>query len=665
MPPEFRSNNDEVNHALENEVDILYDCIECNVSMDDVDVSYNNDGDAYCEDCYSELYVSCDDCGEETHNEDSSTSPYGSAVCHNCYEDRYDDCDRCGDTCDRDDMIWNDNMGAYNCENCYDNEDNNPDWEVMSNEYVDTRNDFITPVGSGYSMHDGKIVKQTNPDMLDYATRKDNKADKWMKDSHDIIKSKRNVGLELEINLDQNIWSDFEDHRGQIHGLLSNAIHKTRHTKWYRQRYRPWEHGNIGIDVVNDSSVTSGNHPFGVEVVTSPRRGDVIDADIRTICEALTDEGAYVSQNCGLHLHVDTSDYDYIHFSVLSTLTKMIEPHVYAWLPSSRRNSRWAQPVSQSLGHLTHVYNRDDFIETWYDTERYFDEKYHEKRYHGLNLHCHFYARQGTEIRYHSGTLNPDKIKHWVVFWTQVFDTAYEIGEQVRKSSTSMANSNFRQSLVVEEKCPLSDVEKQLLSKYDMEVLKDYHFVKSTPDLHILYRKLRDYHRVDTNVSLYSIVSAYQYRHAIFSERVKALTFDAMMDLFSIPKSTRDYYYNRYYDRRNDTYFDHNHLNRCYSRVTDWYDYDTLKQEFIRVGDSNNRLKYWNQVHSRRGLSRFDWLYNFQTKDVLNYICRPVDEYVNARQYSNISYTSEDNRLAEIYREQIREVEERLGVLPF
>jgi hypothetical protein len=514
-------------------------------------------------------------------------------------------------------------------------------------------------------MHDGKIVKQTDPEMLDYRSRSKKNASKWMKDSYDIIKSKRNVGLELEINLDQQIWSDYDSHRNAVHEIVSKALHKSRHTKWYKQRYRPWEHGEYGFSVVSDSSVTSSNHPFGVEVVTSPRRGDIIDADIRTMCKALSDEGAYVSQNCGLHLHVDTSDYDYIHFSVLSSLVKMIEPHVYAWLPSSRRNSRWSQSVSQSLGHLTHVYGRNDFIDTWYDSGAYYDEKYHEKRYHGLNLHCHFYAKQGTEIRYHSGTLNPDKIKHWVIFWTQVFDKAYEIGEEIVKSKVSMAMSNFRDSLLREDKCPLSDVEKQLLNKYDMEVLKDYHFVKSTPDLHILYRKLRDFHRLDTKVSFYSLVYAYGYRSVIFAEKNRALTFNAMMDLFSIPKSTRDYYYNRYYDRRNDRYFDCNHLNRCYGKVTDWYDFDTLTQEFIKVGDSRNRLKYWNQVQTRRGLSRFDWLYNFQTKDVLDYICRPVDEYVNASQRSSITYTSEDNRLVEIYREQIREVEERLGVLPF
>lgn len=665
MPPEFRSNNDEVNQALDNEVDILHDCVECSVSTDEVDTSFNNDGEAHCQECYDELYVNCDDCGEETRSDDAQQNSYGSPICNPCYEDSYDDCNECGETCHQDDMVWNDRQDAYNCESCYDNSRDEVQWEVMSNEFVKTRNDFLTPVSSGYSMHDGKIVKQTDPEMLDHRSRSDKKASKWMKDSYDIIKSKRNVGLELEINLDQQIWSDYESHRDSVHGIVSNALHKSRHTKWYKQRYRPWEHGDMGFTVVNDSSVTSSNHPYGVEVVTSPRRGDILDADIRTMCKALTDEGAYVSQNCGVHLHVDTSDYDYVHFSVLSSLVKMIEPHVYAWLPSSRRNSRWSQPVSQSLGHLSHVYGRNDFIDTWYDSGAYYDEKYHEKRYHGLNLHCHFYAKQGTEIRYHSGTLNPDKIKHWVVFWTQVFDTAYEIGEEIVKSKDSMATSNFRDSLLREDKCPLSDVERQLLNKYDMEVLKDYHFVKSTPDLHILYRKLRDYHRLDTNVSLYSLVYAFQYRSVIFAEKKKALTFNAMMDLFSIPKSTRDYYYNRYYDRRNDRYFDHNHLNRCYGKVTDWYDFDTLTQEFIKVGDSRNRLKYWNQVQTRRGLSRFDWLYNFQTKDVLDYICRPVDEYVNASQRSSITYTSEDNRLYDQYRDMIREVEERIGVLPF
>lgn len=73
MPPEFRSNNDEINHALDNEVEILHDCVECSVSTDEVDTSFNNDGEAHCEECYDELYVSCDDCGEETRKRRCTT----------------------------------------------------------------------------------------------------------------------------------------------------------------------------------------------------------------------------------------------------------------------------------------------------------------------------------------------------------------------------------------------------------------------------------------------------------------------------------------------------------------------------------------------------------------------------------------------------------------
>ena len=47
-------------------------------------------------------------------------------------------------------------------------------------------------------------------------------------------------------------------------------------------------------------------------------------------------------------------------------------------------------------------------------------------------MHCHFQAEQGTEIRYHGGTLNPDKIKHWTIFWTNVIDTCYDIAEELR-----------------------------------------------------------------------------------------------------------------------------------------------------------------------------------------------------------------------------------------
>jgi hypothetical protein len=632
----------DVNDALEQESPLMVDCDECRVSVEEEDSLQTSEGDNLCQDCYDDAYGSCDDCGDEIRFEDSNSNDYGNYICQSCFDDNYDYCNDCDEQEHRDNMQWDDRNDAYVCNSCYEDRDSDVDWEVMSNSFVRTRTDFTTPLNSGYSMHKGKLIRQTDPNLTDMVERRSAKAGKWMKDSFDVIKSKRNVGIELEINLDRNVY-DYDEVRDAVHWSVERSLHKSRFAHWYKNRHRGYTYGMLGYDVVSDSSVTSENHPLGCEVVLAPRRGDIIDADVRSICEGLQKIDAYVSSNCGIHLHIDTSDFDYHHFSVLATLTKMIEPHVYTWLPSSRRNSRWAQPVSQTIEMLSRVYSRDEFIEAWYDGDSYYAEKYHEKRYHGLNLHCHFYANQGSEIRYHSGSLNADKIKHWVVFWTQVFDTAYRIGETLRSDNQNdLPSTTFYQSLLQKERLLLSDAERRLIDRYRDESLKDYNLVRQNPDLHILYRKLRDYYQVDTNVSLYAILTRYGYKSYTWHQDVKALTFNSMMNLFDIPKSTRDYYYNRYYNRRNDEYFDHNHLVRCYGKVTQWYHYSKNTDAFVLVNDDRDRLAYWNQSNCRRMLSRNDFRYSFQPHEVADYIVRPVDEYVNDTLQSNVRYSTNE-----------------------
>ena len=661
MPPEsirrIERLSQEVNDALDNENQIIEECVECGCSVDEDESRHNNESEVHCEECYDERYFSCADCGEETNTEDAHSSDNGSDICSDCFDDNYDYCDGCDETLHRDDMVWNDSRGAYMCESCdEDNRESEVDWEVMSHNYVETRSDFLNPISSGYSMHKGRLIKQTDPHMMSIQDRDYKKAKKWMKDSHDIIKSKRYVGLELEVNLNQDFYDYDEDYHDDINYNLQRRLGQSRHVLSGITRKTPYYmQGNFGFQIVGDSSVTSGNHPIGCEVVTGPRRGDIIDADIRTICKSLKDDNqAYISSNCGLHLHVDTSDFDFKHFSVLTTLIKLVEPHVYTWLPSSRRNSRWSQPISQDYRQLRDVYDRDDFINAWYDGNSYYPEKYHDKRYHGLNLHSHFYAQQGSEIRYHSGTLNPDKIKHWVVFWTQVFDTAYDIANTMDEP---LSGTRFFQTLMEQDKVKLSDRERKLLSRYNRheETLTDYRKVKSDPELHILYRKLRDFHGLSTDVSLYGIVYGYHYLNPWYGRQDKCLTFDSMMDLFDIPKSTRDFYYNRYYDRRKDEYFDHNHLKRCYGKIDQWYEYCKVTETFTLVDDTRNRLVKWDELGCRRPRSNRNWRYIYDEADVQQHICRLVTEYVNHNVQSSIKYTDHEYESMELRREWIRD----------
>ena len=99
--------------------------------------------------------------------------------------------------------------------------------------------------------------------------------------------------------------------------------------------------------------------------------GRQIIKDTQIVCHTLENGlDAYVSRKCGLHLHIDVRDYDYIILSLIND-GKLIEPHVYSWCPPSKATSQWCRKVSQRLSSFKYVEGRDDFIDVWYDNGYY------------------------------------------------------------------------------------------------------------------------------------------------------------------------------------------------------------------------------------------------------------------------------------------------------
>ena len=509
MPPESRQSvEQEMNESL-------CHCADCG-EQESVSSNYaytNSDNEPVCDTC-SDNYTDCYNC-EETINVDDAEYGHGDAYCQSCFEDNFTHCDSCGDACHVDDANWSERSGGYVCESCYDDENySTPDWEVMSKEYVETRTSFVNP-----------------------------KYDRYEKDTFNLIESKRSIGVEIETNFnDDYSFSEIADD-------LRVQVGKTRDADvddWY-------ELGRLRM--TNDTSTTNHRHPYGGEVVMNPRRGDILVQDVDSICQTLQqDWGAYASVKTGLHLHVDVQDYDWLHASVLTFFTKMMEPHIYTWLPKSRwygsGHQRWARPVSQSVNDFNYISDRDSFVEFYYDNGGYTDEKYNDKRYHGLNWHCHFQSNQGVELRYHSGTLQTDKIKHWTIFWTKVIDKCYDIGQELAYNGSpyQFGDTTLYKSLVVPQrivaKCS------RILEKYcDVYVgfdgVQDRHIGKSS-DIN-QYRRdsemLRRYIGLEKKDSPYQLQPMVDYVRQRHNQAV--MSVDNIFDVFDIPTETRNYFMNR------------------------------------------------------------------------------------------------------------------------
>lgn len=513
-------------------------CEDCGV-MEDSPEDYhytNDDGDIICDDCWNN-YCDCVSCGGTYLTDDLLYSDNDSEYyCNDCYSDTFISCNHCGDEIYHDDECYNENTDESLCYSCYENGDSDsPEWSVHSSSYVNDNSDFVNPRTDQYES---------------------------VGDTFEHIKSRRYVGVEIETNTRYEP-NDYYDIKHRIKRRIAST--------------RDIDDTIIRDRVVSDGSVTNGDHPHGFEVVMDPRRGDILYQDVKSVCDHLKEEeDAYVSVKCGLHIHIDIRDYDWYHFQVLALMTKMIEPHVYTWVPESRLKSNWCRPVSQNVQDFKYVSNRDEFIDFWYDHSSYNNDKYNDKRYHGLNFHSHFQANQGIEIRYHGGTLNPDKIKHWIIFWTNVVDKCKEIGDKEiadgNLSDENFQNTSLMQSIENSFDFTSSHIFNKLRQKYSSEAkftdIKEYYKDSEF---------LRDYLKLDKLDKPYLIPSMLD--HIRNRKNGAVMSIENIFDVFEIPKDTQDFFDSR----SNELSHKESIIRECFKNKSCIVEFDASTNKFIYI----------------------------------------------------------------------------------
>jgi len=613
----------ESNHEVERDERVFSNCETCSTELnDDVTTRTNDNGDEHCEDCYCENYSQCNSCGEELHNDDAlSVNNSREHVCEGCYDEHYGTCERCEYATEYDHLVYNDTYGGDLCHSCndeYEDEHSStrfPDWSVMDNDYVNSCRDFVNPRNSGYNMSQttGKVVKQ----VFDVEPR----VRQEFKDSFTLIKSSRYQGVEIEFNTNYSVSRDEIYHR-------LNAMLMTSRTSRFRKN--DWhDYTERSLFIANDGSVTSAEHEHGAEIVMSPRRGDVLYRDLEVVNKSMKqDFDAYISSRCGYHLHIDTRDYDWYHFAVLLAMTKLIEPHIFSWLPSSRRTSRWCHPVSQNWQSFKNICDRETFVEFYYDGDSYRDDKYHDKRYCGLNLHSHFQANQGTELRYHSGTLNPDKMLHWSIVWSQIIDTCYQIGNDLHYNRDPRDDYWFGKTDFIKS---LSDVVCKETRVKINDTLSLIRGLDSTQDILEAQRKTSQLIRREIGLKPNSWTldgKAVEYDFNRLTSLVgvatgygnhnrPTMTANCLFDLFNIPDKTRIFYRNWLADRMSSNYYaDPHHVEKCFTKTTRFVEYNKNLRQFNNVSWMKHRIpltERLNEIYS-------DVRYRLQPSLVSEYI---------------------------------------------
>jgi hypothetical protein len=145
----------------------------------------------------------------------------------------------------------------------------------------------------------------------------------------------------------------------------------------------------------------------------------VLDADaecgeLRAVTQFLTEMHPRIDRSCGLHVHVEVTDFTWQDLRNLLVLWGRYEPFAFELCPPSRRVNHYCGPIRKSTwdgrdaGHWTRF---EQALMT--NTEQVIRNVPQPRG--SLNL-AHFWHSQRVEFRLGAGTVNYEKIVRWVQF---------------------------------------------------------------------------------------------------------------------------------------------------------------------------------------------------------------------------------------------------------
>lgn len=334
-----------------------------------------------CADCASADYIKCAGCDQIIHRLDGHPTVGDRLVCNRCVIDRYSSCCRCNLHVTNDEA--HDSMDGYYCTNCQNSmeEDDDSEIDFVDEPSTDTHREFYNGDKKFCSTEAGKIIK-----------------------------SKRIFSAEIEC-----YYPGDEDDQDALREFA---------------RAMP-RHLGIGTDgSLNDN---------GIEIRTPILQGSKGEELIRMVCARLIADNFYTDECCGLHIHLDAG-------KLIPTESLITEPRglkqlwlyyltfedvILSFLPRERRNNSYCRPLKDNFHMLEirNAINLDELEKIWYRQPNRAQiasikrDKSHDTKYHGVNIHC-LLSQKHLEIRFHSGTINDNKILEWVNLHQTIMDRA-------------------------------------------------------------------------------------------------------------------------------------------------------------------------------------------------------------------------------------------------
>lgn len=141
--------------------------------------------------------------------------------------------------------------------------------------------------------------------------------------------------------------------------------------------------------------------------------------DLQEVVRQLRHSGAFVNNQCGIHIHVDASRYTPQTLRNLVNIIASKEDILYKALQIDPARLRWCKKTNE---RLLETINRkkpetmEALKDIWYaGSTRGRTEHYNETRYHGLNLHSTF-TKGTVEFRLFNSTTHAGEIKAYIQF---------------------------------------------------------------------------------------------------------------------------------------------------------------------------------------------------------------------------------------------------------
>ena len=192
---------------------------------------------------------------------------------------------------------------------------------------------------------------------------------------------------------------------------------------------KPWGVGTDGsLNTDGVDVAIAGTY----ELRSPPFQGEEGERTFTASCTAIAKAGARVNNSCGMHIHLKLiGSPTHEKLKRIFMFYYKFDDVIQSFLPGSRRGNKYCIPMqrldNKVIERMQAAKNFMQVAKAWYGTDsdsqaescrRY---SKHSSRYWGANFHLLLH-RNILEIRYHSGTLNPQKVLEWTNLHSRIMD---------------------------------------------------------------------------------------------------------------------------------------------------------------------------------------------------------------------------------------------------